>query len=505
MDVQMSQVDLVKFALIKTWQMKKIALIIFVCVSLSILAVGWFWPRVYISESTILVDEYNILTPLMKGTAVATSVKDQAKNARQLLTGQYAKEQFVEFTSLDLVGESEINIDRIWGQVKYKTKIENAGKNVIRIKYKSSDPKEAQKYAAFFTDLFIDESIKDKRRESEAAYSFIAGQAEEYREKLKESEESLKNFRSENLGASPDSAGTVNARILEHQRTIEQTQLEINEIEIQMKNIKDQLSGEAAVSAHLTEEGQLQKRISALQGQLDTLRMTYLDSYPDVIIVRGQISALRMKMVDVRKQDKKIIVNAGNLNPLFQELRSNFSQLKTQGAALFTRLKATKNLLIDEKNRAIQINTVGAVLAQLTRDYDVNNDLYQKLLRQRETARVSMNIDIANQGLTLKIQEYPHVPIRPIGVRLVHIAFLGLVMAIFLPLGMAYLLVMFDGKIRSIQQFQKISNAPVLGVISKFNSTELSRYNLYWMAVVITIIVGVLSIYAYVSWLRIIS
>lgn len=505
MTTQISQLDLIKFSLIELWRIKKAALILFVVISLSVLTVGWFWPRVYISHSSILVDEYNILTPLMEGTAVATGVKDHAKNAWRLLRSQYAKERIVEFISVDIEGESEVDIDLIWEEIKYKTKVSNAGKNIISIEYKSQDPVQSQKFAAFFTDLFIDESVKDKRRESEAAFEFISNQAEEYHNKLKSSEESLKEFRSENLGASPDSAGTVNARILEHQRTIEQTQLEITEIEIQMKNIQDQLSGEAAVSAHLTEEGQLQKRISALQGQLDTLRMTYLDNYPDIIIIKDQISALRMQMVDVRKNDTKEISNAGNLNPLFQELRSQYSQLTTQGSALITRLKATKNLLIDEKNRAIQINTVDAVLAQLTRDYDVNKDLYQKLLRQRETARVSMNIDIANQGLTLKIQEYPHVPIRPVGLRLAHIAIAGIFMALIVPFGISYALVMFDGKVRFKSQFQSITNTPVLGIVSKYKNQETIQYNYFWGAGILAVMVIVLLIYGYVSWLRIFS
>jgi uncharacterized protein involved in exopolysaccharide biosynthesis len=83
--MEATQVDLVRFALIELWRMKKLALIVFVIVSLSTLAVGWVWPRTYVSSATVLVDDKNILTPLMKGTAIATSVKDHAKNAWQLL------------------------------------------------------------------------------------------------------------------------------------------------------------------------------------------------------------------------------------------------------------------------------------------------------------------------------------------------------------------------------------------------------------------------------------
>ncbi len=503
--MQVSQLDQIKFSIIQLWRIKKISIVLFFLVSVLVLTIGWFMPRVYVSSSTIMVDEQNILTPLMEGTAIATGVKDHAKNAWQLLSGQYAKKRTMAFIEEEIEGLSEKEVDQIWERIQDKLDVHNVGKNLISIKYRNSEPAIAQKYAAFFTDLFIDESVKDKRRESESAYSFIASQAQEYHEKLKSSEDALKDFRSDNLGASPDSAGTVSARILELQRSTEETQLEIRELEIQLKNIDDQMSGEAQVSAHLTEEGQLQERISSLQGQLDTLRMTYLDSYPDIVIIKDQILSLKQQMEHVRKQDKKEIKATGTLNPLFQELRSQYSQYSTQLAALKTRLKATKNLLKDEKDRAVQINTVDAVLAQLTRDYDVNKNLYQTLLRQRENARVSMNIDIANQGLTLKVQEYPIIPVRPVGLRLMHFALVGLILGIGAPVALSYALVMFDGRARGVSEIQNIIQAPVLGEVTSFKDAAYKHELIKWFSIATTAFVAVLLIYGYVAWIRIIN
>ncbi len=503
--MQISQVDLIKFSAIELWRMRKLSIILFMVVSISLLSIGSIWPKKYVSSATILVDEQNILTPLMEGTAIATGVKDHAKNAWQLLTGQYAKTRAIEFLGDEVQGLDDAEIDRKWEAIKYKTKVSSVGKNLINIKYQSKNPTEAQKYAEFFTNLFIDESIKDKRRESEAAYKFISSQASDYHNKLKQSEGSLKDFRSANLGAAPGSSGTVNSRILELQRSIEETQLEIAEINIKLKNIQAQLSGEAEVSAHLTQEGQIQKRITILQGQLDTLRMTYLGSYPDIVILKDQISELRKQMLQVNKTDKKKLIVTGALNPLFQELRSEFSKQSTQLASLKTRLKATKNLLIDEKARAIQINSVDAQMAQLTRDYNVNKDLYQKLLRQRETARVSMNIDIANQGLTLKIQERAVVPSRPKGIRLMHFAILGLILGLIVPFGLMYVIVMFDGNVRAKQQFQNIIQAPVLGHVSTYQNPATRKELYKWSAITAMAGLCVAIIYGYVAWLKFFS
>ncbi len=502
--MQDTQIDLIKNSLKELWRLRNIALTIFLVISMAALVAGWYWPRVYLSSSTVIVDEQNILQPLMEGTAVTTDVKNIAKNAKQLLSGQVTKDKLLEYMKEDVRDMTIEEKDQYWEMTLYKIKIISVGKGLISIEFKSDNPKKSQKIAAFFTELFISETTKNKRLESQSAYDFIAQQSGNYHDKLRSSEGALKNFRSEHLSASANSLNTVVARILELQRSTEETELEISEIDIQLKNITNQLSGEAEVSAYLTEEGQLQGRISALENQLDTLRMTFLDNYPDVIILKDQISALKMKMNNVRNNDGVKIKQVGSLNPLFQQLRSHSSKYKTQLAALQTRLKATNMLLEDEKKRARNINTADAELARLTRDYEVNRDIYQKLLRQRENARVSMNIDVANKGLTIKIQEMAVVPIRSIGIRLLHIAAIGLILAIITPFGLAYLMVMLDGKIRSKATLEDATSAPILGVAPAYINELDKTVDNKGLALLCMCIIFVLGSYSGVAWLRIV-
>jgi len=502
--MQVSQVDLIKSSLKELWKIRNSALVIFLTVSLSALVAGWYWPRVYISSSTVQVDEQNILQPLMQGTAVATDVKNIAKNAKQLMSGQKTKDKLLDYMSDEVVGLSLEEKDQYWENIFYKTKINSVGRELVKIEYKSTDPVKAQKIAAFFTDLFIDESTRNKREESQSAYDFISEQTSSYHKKLRISEEALKNFRSDNLESSPGSLKTVVDRILGLQRSLEETELEISELKIQLENTESQLSGEAVVSAYRNEEGQLQKRIVTIENQLDILRMTYLDSYPDVIILKDQIFALKLKMEDVRNSVGKKSKQTGSLNPLFQELRSQTSQYTIQLAALKTRFKATNKLLEDEKVRARGINSADAELAELTRGYEVNRDIYQKLLRQRENARVSMNIDTANQGLTLRVKEMAVVPVRSVGLQLLHIMLAGFIFAIITPFAIAYLISMFDGNIRSKIMLQSAVSVPVLGTIPIYKTKSEVKLNAVWLSRAAPCLIFVLMAYGYVAWLRLI-
>lgn len=497
-------VELVTNILKDTWRIKNIGLIIFLITSLSVLAVSWKWPKIYVSSSIIEIDDQNILTPLLEGSAIATSINDYARNAEQLISSKLAMTKIMDVLQSETLLMTARQKGSLWEDIKDKASVENIGGNLLKISYRSKDPEEARLLASNLVDVFITESIEEKRRESEGAYQFIAGQAGSYHKKLLDSENALKEFRSDNLGADPASSSVVNDRILELQRSIEQSNLAMNEAQIRMENTDAQLSGEAEVSAHLTREGQIQERISVLHSKLDTLRMTYLDNYPDIIIIKDQIASLKVTMLNVKNEESVEISQnqGGTLNPLFQELRAKRSQFSTELAALKTRIKETRQLLEEEKSRARQINNAVAVHAQLTRDYVGNKALYQKLLKQRESARVSMNIDIANQGMTLKVKEPAVVPHRPIGLQFIHFAVLGIVAALGAPFGLAFMFGAFNNSYKTIGSLRELQGLPVLGSISTYRNPLLEPRTIAWVLFSVICIIGVFSLYGYVGWLK---
>jgi len=496
--------DLVFITLKDTWKRKELGIFMFLSLSILVLFVSWNWPKMYVSSSIIEVDEQNILTPLLEGSAIATSIKNHARNAEQIVFNKYAMNYMFDILKEDVGLLTDKQKEDYWEDIRDNTSVENTGSNLIRISYKSVDPVRAQLLAENLTNLFISGSVNEKKRESENAYNFIARQAGDYHEKLLSSEGALKEFRSDNLGADPASSAVVNDRILELQRSIEQSGLAINEAKIRMENIDAQLSGEAEVSAHLSREGQIQERISVLQTKLDMLRMTYLDTYPDIIIIKDQIASLKTTMGNIGKDETyKISQNqGGQLNPLFQELRAKRSQFKTELAALKTRVKETRQLLGDEKSRARQINNAVAVYAQLTRDYDGNQALYRKLLKQRESARVSMNIDIANQGMTLQIKEQAIVPVRPVGLQFIHFAIFGLVGSLLAPFGLSFLLASIDGKYKSEKSLKTLKGLPVLGGVSTYRNKSMNLVDASWLTFIALIFIIVVTMYGYVGWLK---
>src|SRR3546814_10817181 len=97
--------------------------------------------------------------------------------------------------------------------------------------------------------------------------------------------------------------------------------------------------------------------------------------------------------------------------------------------------------LDDEMARTLVIAASEGEHAELNRDYDVNREIYQDMLRRRENARGSMGLDQEKRGVTLRVQDPPTIPLRPTGLRFMHIAVAGRLLAVAVPIGLLWLLV----------------------------------------------------------------
>ena len=131
-------------------------------------------------------------------------------------------------------------------------------------------------------------------------------------------------------------------------------------------------------------------------------------------------------------------------------------------------------MLTQEMARGGRIAQSERALAELTRDYEVNRDLYQDLLKRRENARVSMNLDAKREGLSFSIQEPATLPLRPSGLRLMHVAMVGLLLALLAPLLLVMGYVKLDPRVRTPLQIERGAGLPVLGSIPRY-STRTQR------------------------------
>jgi protein tyrosine kinase modulator len=476
---------------------RRLVVAIFVVVSAVMVVSGLLWPKIYTASTSILVDERTIIQPLMQGAAVATDALDRSKNAREIVFGRKIMDVVLEYggwlKSNPGVEEREIIIDGI----KKRTFISTVGKNILRIEYKDDDPERAFRVTEKFAELFMQESITAKAGESRAAFAFIEQQTQEYQDKLMRAENELKELRSANLDANVNEGELAN-RLNDLRSRIEGTTQELREAEAKETSLERQVSGEAETTADMFRESQYRARIGELESKLDTLRLSYHDTHPDIIQVKEQIQALTNNLNGERTRREKANKSGKPSesvvsNPVYQQLRREQSQNQGQIEALTARLADLQRQLQNEVGRGKRIHSGDVRLAELTRDYQINRDIYQDLLRRRENARVSMNMDRERQGLTFKIQEPASLPLAPTGLRFWHFIAAGIVFSVLIPLGLLYARLQLDPRIRIGSGIELAHKPAVMMVLPHlWSPSELKslRVELVFLGAIVVLTIG---------------
>jgi hypothetical protein len=122
------------------------------------------------------------------------------------------------------------------------------------------------------------------------------------------------------------------------------------------------------------------------------------------------------------------------------------------------------------------VRTGDARLADLTRDNQINREIYQDLLRRRERARVSMSLDDDRQGVTFSIQDPATLPQAPKGPRFWHFVLGGFVLGVLVPFGLLFARMQLDPRVRIGDTIPKAHNVPVLATIPHlWTPDELKR------------------------------
>jgi len=189
-------------------------------------------------------------------------------------------------------------------------------------------------------------------------------------------------------------------------------------------------------------------------------------------------------------------------NPAYQQIKTQLASTRASTAAAAARMSASESMLQSELQRSTRIANSENVTAELTRDYNVNRDVYQDLLKRRENARVSMNLDAEQRGLNFLIQNPAVMPLTPSGLRFMHFGLAGIALSIAIPLGLLIALVWFDPRVRSTWQIEHAIGVPVLATIP-FYPTPRDRRRDHMRNMIVTLIVlGVAVVYLVAVWIR---
>lgn len=417
------------------------------------LILGLFLPRIYRAETTILVQEPNIMNPLIQGLAVSTPVGARLGTLREELLSWTSLSRLAHELSLDTHLKSPVAFEEVIKRLQQEIQVQMRGRDLIRISYEHKDPKLAQQLVSTISTIFLERNVAAQSAETGGAIGFLDRELAVYQGKLESSERSLREFR-ELYATQMPVAVELNNQIVQ--------------LEIQLANLL----------IENTEQHPAVVEVKRRLHDLKTTRNAEIKRFIASSIAKGHDAALFKDLVQALDRshpqpaaDPKIRM-AQEAYAAWVDRLDNPSQIPQAAGPQV-------QVVTEGETGAARLEVIGASpasislapwqeqeLAHLTRDYQVNASTYQHLKQRLEQANLTQRLGESDEGLKFKILEPARLPLKPVKPNMVKVLFFALLLGIFVGAGVAFAAEYLDQSFQSAEEVQAALELPVLGSIS---------------------------------------
>lgn len=458
---------------------KWLFIIPFLTIFLTVTIGSFFLPKIYRATAILLVEEKELLTPLVRDVAVAPTIEQRLN---------VLKEQILSWERLEVMANNLGLTKNIKGEKKLiffirslreRITVESMGRFLIKISFEDQNPITARDIVNSVTKTFVEENLSTQEEEAKSAIKFIEEQVNIYKQKLENSEAALKEFKEKYLLELPGSPGSDVGKAIGAQDALLQIKLDLEEAlktkQILQKQLAEQekfIISKTTVTNPVIE--QLNAKLIDLQTQLNELKLNKCtDDHPLVISLKNNIEDVKNRIQ--QESQSKISSEITEINPVYQEIESKLRDTETLIDSLKSRQAQLQVLSKEYESKSRSVPGQEQELIRLTRDMGVNENIYAMLLNRLETANISKRLEQSERGTRFKVIDPARIPLFPCKPNKQMLALLGLIIGSILGFGCVFLGEYTDHSLRNLEEAESILAIPSLGSISKIITSEELR------------------------------
>lgn len=337
------------------------------------------------------------------------------------------------------------------------------------------NPQLAQQICQEITSMFMEQNATGRVAQSNKTTQFLTEQLNEAKAKLDEQDKRLAQFKAEHLVSMPEQEqtnlallGGMNTQLDAATQALTRAQQDKSLNETLLSN--QEASWKSTLRGSQNPETQDQE-LAALQAQLSSLLAKYTPEHPDVIKVKAQIEELNRRMAEAPAPKPAAPASQASLRepPAIQQLRTRIKQDE------FTIAEMTKRQgQIQDQIRAIQGRlqaspVVEQQVKELTRSYQTASEIYNDLLKKRESSAMATDLEHEQQGENFKVLDAPSLPSSPSFPKKTIFVGGSFGAGLALSLGILYLLAMSDKAMYSERDVELCLKLPVLTTVPSFD------------------------------------
>jgi uncharacterized protein involved in exopolysaccharide biosynthesis len=455
-------------------------LVVFFAIVIPVTVITWSLPSIYEAKSRLMVKfgREHIYRPEV-GEANATFLfdREQVFNSEvYILTSRDLKEKVLTTLGMETVYPDlvttpantlkppEAAINRFGRNLSAEILKKS---NIIQVSFKHEDPQVAARVVNLLVDFYKEKHLQIF---SDSRSSFLEKQLADYRQKLKESENNLEAFKKRYGVFSLDQQmDLLLKQRVELDTSVKASQNRIKELKQKLSSLENQIQTidkKIPVSTE-TERFKIiddaKAKLLELQLKEQQLLRDFKESSRMITSLREEMKVIR-DFLDGQQEYVQGRVTTGE-NRVYQEVESEIIKTKAELSSWEAQSGATEQQLIQLDGDIQALSRREKAFQNLKREQATHEKNYQTYLAKLEEARISEDMDrqkIANISV-IQAATVPVGSIKP--QRSFNIA-LGIILATFTSLGLAFLSEYIGQGLSTPESVEKYLNLPVLATIS---------------------------------------
>ena len=443
----------------------------------------------YVAETKVYLDSSSILRPLLKGLAIETDFDAIVDLMVRQLLSRPNLERAISRMDMDRQFKSPEDLEGLVLSVRKRIDVTgDVRTGTYRISYSDTNRITARRMVETLLDIFIDDTLGKSTDESDSAIVFLDRQIQKYEQLLQQAEGRREAFKRKNFGLMPKDGVNYFTQFQQVNSELERIGLSLAEAISRRDQLRSRL-------AELVEDNKVEKtavksiydeRIADQEARLVDLLLVYTEEHPDVINARTILDALRERRDQELAVAKPVKQPSLVDNKFYQEIQILLANVESDISSLETR-RASFNRKVLELTKVIDVvPKIEAELQRLDRDYEVHTLNYTELVRRRETARISEDVEAGTEQVKFRIIEPPYVPLKPSFPNRVLFDLAVLIVALGIGYGLSLLVSLFQPVYSSPNEIRRNISIPLLGAVKKFdtdNVLSIRRRNLFYFIV----------------------
>ena len=500
------------------WRRKRWVILTFVVGTVITVVYSFSLPLLYRSSTLILVEPQKIPQTYVTSTLPA-SIEDRLNTLSQQILSRTNLERIIRQFHLDreeAATEQNSLQERVKAQVKqwlaaaglYDLKaaapqsqtgiseyllaslrhsidvrlVGRRGNDAFTVSYSGKEPHTVMRITNTLASLFIEENLRARERMAEDTTEFLDEQLVAAERELRRQESMLREFKAQRMGALPGQLDT-------NLRTLDRLQSELQSIEEafvgaeQNKALYEKLLLETTLGTNVaptleTRPDPREVRLEGLREDLAKLRVQFKETYPDITLLKGQISELEAKLAGgIPPQEGSDQPANKPSERVRAHLQEQLHTVQTELEALRARQSRVKVAIRDHEKRVDDTFGNEQRLSDLTRNYEISKKNYEDLLQKKLDAQLSSSLEKRQKGEHFRIVDPANLPTEPYKPERRKLVLLGSVLSVGVGVGIVFLLeFLTPAGFRRPEDVQRTFTVPVLAVIPRHPTMRKGRH-----------------------------